>query len=362
MFEKKTWINRQSEHPSRRRLTPSGNDNEYDVARAEGLVMEEGDAFDADTMNDLERRIGAGFAEYDPTEAGPANVTVQPYTCVKTGSVYALTGSGAIGRCKIPAAWASGDTFTVNGEAVPAYCGADAVDGDCIVAGRWVLFTFDGTQLNFNGGGGLTASKLALATATEAYVLEGRKFYAGDKTLRTGIMRDNGAWPNADRLTMESGKLYMYKSDGFTKGGLGAAGALLGNAAAGNVLEGVTASSANGLRFGGSMTNRGNWGTTIVPGGVVTVPGGYHAGGGQVHAAQLKTVTLRISDWPHEYPEMKWHYTFTGGTLVGIAGLGGSSGDGSSSVIEGIEIAGNTIYVQNRAGGAPMRDITLLYY
>lgn len=46
MFEKKTWVNRQSEHPARRRLTPTGNDNEFDVARAEGVIMEDGDAFD----------------------------------------------------------------------------------------------------------------------------------------------------------------------------------------------------------------------------------------------------------------------------------------------------------------------------
>lgn len=54
MFEKKVWNDRQSEHPARRRLTPTENDNEYEVSRAEGLVMEEGDAFDATTMNDLE--------------------------------------------------------------------------------------------------------------------------------------------------------------------------------------------------------------------------------------------------------------------------------------------------------------------
>ncbi len=362
MFEKKTWVNRQSEHPSRRRLTPSGNDNEYDVARAEGLVMEEGDAFDADTMNDLERRIGAGFSELDPTEAGSVNVTVQPYTCVKTGSVYALTGSGVIGRFKVPAAWASGDTFTVNGETVPAYCGADAVDGDCIVAGRWVLFTFDGTQLNFNGGGGLSASKLAQATAQPSQVLAGVPFYAGGKTLQRGTMTNHGAWPDADKLTMESGKLCMYKADGFTKGGVGAAASLLGNAAASQVLEGASASSANGLRFSGSMTNQGDWSREIVPGGVVTVPGGYHAGGGRVSAKALKTITLNIGNWPHEYPAMEWHYTLTGGTLVGIAALDGASGDGSTNIVDSIRIAGNTIYVADRQGGAPLRNITLLYY
>lgn len=193
MYERKVWVNRQSEHPSRRKLTPTGNDGEYDVSRSEGIIMEDGDAFDADTMNDLERRVAAGFTEMDPTGAGGGEVTVQPYTCEKKNGVYALVGSGAVGRCKIPASWAAGDSFTVNGVAVPAYCGADTVDGDTIVKGRWVLFFYDGTQLNFNGGGGLSTSKLALATATEGNVLAGNKFYAGGKTIKEGKMPNWGA-------------------------------------------------------------------------------------------------------------------------------------------------------------------------
>ena len=193
MYERKVWVNRPSEHPSRRKLPPPGNDGEYDVSRSEGIIMEDGDAFDADTMNDLERRVAAGFTELDPTGAGGGEVTVQPYTCEKRNGVYALVGSGAVGRCKIPASWAAGDSFTVNGVAVPAYCGADAVDGDTIVKGRWVLFFYDGTQLNFNGGGGLSTSKLALATATEDNVLAGKSFYAVDKTLKKGNMPNRGA-------------------------------------------------------------------------------------------------------------------------------------------------------------------------
>lgn len=193
MYERKVWVNRQSEHPTRRKLTPTGNDGEYDVSRSEGIIMEDGDAFDADTMNDLERRVAAGFTELDPTGAGGGEVTVQPYTCEKRNGVYALVGSGAVGRCKIPASWAAGDSFTVNGVAVPAYCGADTVDGDTIVKGRWVLFFYDGTQLNFNGGGGLSTSKLALATATEGNVLAGNKFYAGGKTIKEGKMPNWGA-------------------------------------------------------------------------------------------------------------------------------------------------------------------------
>lgn len=193
MYERKVWVNRQSEHPTRRKLTPTGNDGEYDVSRSEGIIMEDGDAFDADTMNDLERRVAAGFTELDPTGAGGGEVTVQPYTCEKRNGVYALVGSGAVGRCKIPASWAAGDSFTVNGVAVPAYCGADAVDGDTIVRGRWVLFTYDGTQLNFSGGGGLSASKLAQATAAADNVLAGKSFYAVDKTLKEGTMPNRGA-------------------------------------------------------------------------------------------------------------------------------------------------------------------------
>lgn len=192
MFEKKTWVNRQSEYPARRRLTPTGNDNEYDVARAEGVIMEDGDAFDAETMNDLEKRVAEGFSTLDPADLG-ADVCVQVYTCVKSGTVYELTGSGAVGRCKIPAAWNSGDTWSVNGKAVPAYCGADAVDSDCIVAGRWVLFNFDGQRLDFNGGGGLSSGKLAQATAAADNVLAGKSFYAVDKTLKEGTMPNRGA-------------------------------------------------------------------------------------------------------------------------------------------------------------------------
>ena len=131
-------------------------------------------------------------AEYDPAGGG-LNVCVQEYECVKKGSVYALTGEGAVGRFKVPAAWSAGDTWTVNGKAVPAYCGADAADGDCVVTGRWITFVYDGTRLDFNGGGGLSNAKLAQATAADTDVLTGKKYYAGDKAIREGKMPNRGA-------------------------------------------------------------------------------------------------------------------------------------------------------------------------
>lgn len=289
MYERKVWVNRQSEHPSRRKLTPTGNDGEYDVSRSEGVIMEDGDAFDADTMNDLERRVAAGFTELDPTGAGGGEVTVQPYTCEKRNSVYALVGSGAVGRCKIPASWAAGDSFTVNGVAVPAYCGADTVDGDTIVKGRWVLFFYDGTQLNFNGGGGLSASKLAQATATEGNVLAGNRFYSGSKTIKEG-----------------------------------------------------------------RMPNRGSWGATLSPGGVATIPSGFHDGSGQVTAVSLKAVTITMVT---SYGD--WVYTLPSGTLVGVSNIAAS---GNSSEIASLTISGNTVRVTWSGNGVINRQITLIYY
>lgn len=319
MYERKVWVNRQSEHPSRRKLTPTGNDGEYDVSRSEGIIMEDGDAFDADTMNDLERRVAAGFTELDPTGAGGGEVTVQPYTCEKKNGVYALVGSGAVGRCKIPASWAAGDSFTVNGVAVPAYCGADAVDGDTIVKGRWVLFFYDGTQLNFNGGGGLSTSKLALATATEGNVLAGNKFYAGSKTIKEGTLT------------------------------------LTGNVTADKMLEGSSgyANDAHSI-VKGNMPNKGSWGTTINPGGEATIPAGYHNGNGKVTAVSLKTMTITMAP-----SSMYWSYTFTGGTLVGICDIAETA---YNIGIEYLHISGNTINMKWNGNGNLYRNITLIYY
>lgn len=293
MFEKKTWVNRQSEHPARRRLTPTGNDNEFDVARAEGVIMEDGDAFDAETMNNLEKRVAEGFSTLDPADLG-ADVCVQVYACVKSGTVYELTGSGAVGRCKIPAAWNSGDTWSVNGKAVPAYCGADAVDSDCIVAGRWVLFTFDGQRLDFNGGGGLSSGKLAQATAAESDVLSGKKFYAGNKNLKTGTLALSGSAGTGDVLRGAT----FYKDDPKSK--LTGTLALSGNANAAQVLSGYTFYKDNAKsKQTGTMANKGAVSASVDPGSTYTIPAGYHDGNGHVSGnRKYNTVYLGQQDSP----------------------------------------------------------------
>ena len=228
------------------------------------------------------------------------------------------------------------------------------MDGDCVVAGRWVLFTFDGAQLNFNGGGGLSNGKLARATASEAQVLAGAPFYAGNKALKIGMMRNHGSWPDADKLTIESGKLKMYKQDGYTEGGLGVAATNLGNAQAEHLLSGVSASSQNGLGFGGSMPDRSGWSATITPGGVVTIPEGYHAGGGMVSAKGIQVTEVWQSC--HRGQNL---FNFSGGTLVGVQYAG--SQYASDNILQGAGINSGSQYWAQCASDASVRFI-LAYY
>lgn len=61
---KKIWKDRKSEYPTRRKLTKTDGTNEIvTVSREEGQISQEGDAFSAANMNDLETRIGTAFDE-----------------------------------------------------------------------------------------------------------------------------------------------------------------------------------------------------------------------------------------------------------------------------------------------------------
>ena len=63
-FSLKTWVNRISEYPNRRKLIHEDGSTELvTVARAEGQISAEGNAFSAEEMNDLENRIKGGFDE-----------------------------------------------------------------------------------------------------------------------------------------------------------------------------------------------------------------------------------------------------------------------------------------------------------
>ena len=124
-------------------------------------------------------------------QAASSGEGVSVYTHQKSGTIHKLTGSGPNGRVKLTANVAAGDTVQVNGKTVPAYVGAetfaDALAGEAL-RGRWLSFVWDGTQVNFKAGGGLSNTKLALADAAAADVLESKTFYSGGKLLKTGAI------------------------------------------------------------------------------------------------------------------------------------------------------------------------------
>lgn len=73
-FTKKTWKNRIAEYINRRLITmEDGSTNLVTVARDEGTISQEGDAFNAANMNDLEDRIEAGFADVSQSLANLKN-------------------------------------------------------------------------------------------------------------------------------------------------------------------------------------------------------------------------------------------------------------------------------------------------
>lgn len=81
---------------------------------------------------------------------------ISVYTHTRSGTVNEFTGTGPNGKALMTADIEAGDTFTVNGQPVTAYMGTDQADS--IMAGspwngKWISFAFDGTQINFNGGG-----------------------------------------------------------------------------------------------------------------------------------------------------------------------------------------------------------------
>ena len=63
-FLKKEWKDRIAEYINRRMIVKEDGSSELvTVERNEGTISQEGDAFNSETMNDLEQRISDTFAE-----------------------------------------------------------------------------------------------------------------------------------------------------------------------------------------------------------------------------------------------------------------------------------------------------------
>ncbi len=87
-FNKKTWKDRVAEFINRRLLTKEDGSTELvTVARSEGIISVEGDAFNAETMNDLEDRVEAAFNEL--------NTNLSSIVIIKSVKIYAATSIAA---------------------------------------------------------------------------------------------------------------------------------------------------------------------------------------------------------------------------------------------------------------------------
>lgn len=79
------FTDRVVQYPGRVTMTPTGNENEYDLARAEGNVTKPGTPFNADTFNGIANQILA-----DATDAAVAEAVPEAVAQAKTETLAAL--------------------------------------------------------------------------------------------------------------------------------------------------------------------------------------------------------------------------------------------------------------------------------
>ena len=237
--------------------------------------------------------------------------------------VHNFKGKGYNGKAKCTATFNSGDTIAVNGVKVPGYAGSDKIENagsDIIINGRWCSFIYDGTQVNFKGGGGVSSSVLAQTTADASCVLKGKTFFAGSKEQKNGKLPNlsipknkggdaatslNAQYPNVGvdvtevfwftengdgvkRICLRPN----YGAFGGSSGALGTDGYVgmdaskLGTAYTSQVLEGATFTSGNCMSAAqaGTMPNRAGLGFQY-SGSNKAIPEGYYDGSGVVSVA-----------------------------------------------------------------------------
>lgn len=120
----KTWVDRDSEYPTRRILTDTTTleTQQVTVTRDEGVITEQGDAFDAYNMNNLESRINAAISALAPAGFVVVSGTLTAGATTLTLSDAAITTASELDI------WV--DTFGVN-------------PTDVVVASGSVTLTFD---------------------------------------------------------------------------------------------------------------------------------------------------------------------------------------------------------------------------
>lgn len=204
-------------------LTTSVNGKQYDPETGNiQLTAEDVGAADAETLElvvenigDMKNKFSEHIGDNDVHVIAADKTKWNGYQTVhtlgysKSGTVHQLTGltglSGMVSCVfKATAAFAAGDTFTVDGVAYNLQLSnGEAAEANLFVSGATVPVVVDtaGKKVNFKAGGGLSNSKLALATAMAADVRSGKTFYSGNKTLKTGAM--------AAPYKMKTGTVYV---------------------------------------------------------------------------------------------------------------------------------------------------------
>lgn len=102
--------------------------------------------------------------------AAPAANGISTYTCTTSGTTHVLTGTGNNIKFVADAAYATGDTITVNSTTVTA----QTQDGAALAAGAWasgatVVCWLNGTTLTVSGGGGGSYTPQANLVTYEKY-------------------------------------------------------------------------------------------------------------------------------------------------------------------------------------------------
>ena len=161
-----------------------------------------------------------------------------------------------------------GDTFRLGSASSPTVVTPKTEDGELLNTGAFkkgsvvIAYTGDTTEtvntLFFKVGGGLSDAKLAAADAEPGEVLEGVKFYAGDKTLKTGTMPNQGA------------KTIMYAGSDVA------------------IPEGFHNGSGKVTVDGGNQVAKT---AELEPGATYGIPKGWHNGNGRVTTPSMASLT-----------------------------------------------------------------------
>ena len=243
----------------------------------------------------------------DDPDAAPDGSMVVTLTHTKSGTIHAFTGLGertGLVPCqfKSTAGYTEGDTATIDGTAYTiTLTGADAPETDLFVSGKSILVDVDteSKTINFKAGGGLTKAKLALATATEDTVFNGRTFYARDKTMRTG--RALATTTNVTAKKMFAGvKAYNQKGQLITGNPSST------NVTAAKMFTGTTAFDSNGNLITGAPAE-----TSAEADDIVTGKTAYDNSGKMLYGTSIGKVISGTMD--------TGNYVSCGGTIVAAA-------------------------------------------